>query len=243
MRRADARRAASAGPRCSRTSSIDPMRCADRLDWPAKLRLLEGYRSRDGAGLGRFPPAPGRPAVLRRASGQGARPLAGGPLPMQRLLTDDEVTRGDDLAAGWTPGRFLPRRVPAAVPGPGGCGVVGLGRVRPRTREPGAHPDDGAAARARASTWARSSSGLGNGPAVRGHDHRRLILLDTPPGDPECHRRGVAFWQAPATSRHRRATDGHQGHRRAAERPRARARRPTRSRPRSTPTSPSATRR
>jgi proteasome accessory factor PafA2 len=26
----------------------DPMECADRLDWPAKLRLLEGYRERDG---------------------------------------------------------------------------------------------------------------------------------------------------------------------------------------------------
>jgi proteasome accessory factor A len=25
----------------------DPMECADRLDWPAKLRLLEGYRERD----------------------------------------------------------------------------------------------------------------------------------------------------------------------------------------------------
>ena len=32
--------------------AIDPMRCADRLDWPAKLRLLEGYRSRDGLGWG-----------------------------------------------------------------------------------------------------------------------------------------------------------------------------------------------
>ncbi|TDD88414.1 proteasome accessory factor PafA2 [Saccharopolyspora karakumensis] len=28
----------------------DPMSCADRLDWPAKLRLLESYRSRDGLG-------------------------------------------------------------------------------------------------------------------------------------------------------------------------------------------------
>src|SRR3954449_7312618 len=28
----------------------DPMECADRLDWPAKLRLLEGYRARDGLG-------------------------------------------------------------------------------------------------------------------------------------------------------------------------------------------------
>jgi Pup amidohydrolase len=26
----------------------DPAECADRLDWPAKLRLLEGYRARDG---------------------------------------------------------------------------------------------------------------------------------------------------------------------------------------------------
>src|SRR3982751_3612123 len=34
--------------------SIDPMRCADRLDWPAKLRLLEGYRSRDGLAWGGF---------------------------------------------------------------------------------------------------------------------------------------------------------------------------------------------
>src|SRR6195952_5918316 len=32
--------------------AIDPMRCADRLDWPAKLRLLEGYRSRDGLDWG-----------------------------------------------------------------------------------------------------------------------------------------------------------------------------------------------
>lgn len=28
----------------------DPMSCADRLDWPAKLALLEGLRRRDGAG-------------------------------------------------------------------------------------------------------------------------------------------------------------------------------------------------
>lgn len=28
----------------------DPMSCADRLDWPAKLQLMESYRSRDGLG-------------------------------------------------------------------------------------------------------------------------------------------------------------------------------------------------
>jgi proteasome accessory factor A len=32
--------------------SRDPMSCADRLDWPAKLRLLEGYRARDGLNWG-----------------------------------------------------------------------------------------------------------------------------------------------------------------------------------------------
>ena len=30
--------------------STDPMSCSDRLDWPAKLRLMESYRSRDGLG-------------------------------------------------------------------------------------------------------------------------------------------------------------------------------------------------
>src|SRR5689334_12380345 len=91
----------------------DPMRCADRLDWPAKLRLLEGYRrrGRGGAGGGR----------------RGGHAGHG---------------RGADRHPG-----LLPRRVPAALPGPGGGGVVGLGGLRPGPREPGAHPDDGAAAR------------------------------------------------------------------------------------------------
>ncbi|TWG08210.1 proteasome accessory factor A [Saccharopolyspora dendranthemae] len=30
--------------------STDPMSCSDRLDWPAKLRLMESYRSRDSLG-------------------------------------------------------------------------------------------------------------------------------------------------------------------------------------------------
>ncbi len=32
--------------------AIDPMLLADELDWPAKLRLLEGFRQRDGLGWG-----------------------------------------------------------------------------------------------------------------------------------------------------------------------------------------------
>jgi proteasome accessory factor A len=34
------------------TLADDPLRLADELDWPAKLRLLEGFRSRDGLGWG-----------------------------------------------------------------------------------------------------------------------------------------------------------------------------------------------
>ena len=56
----------------------DPMRLADRLDWPAKLRLLEGYRVAGRARLGRLAAAAGRPAVLRRPARQGALPPAGG---------------------------------------------------------------------------------------------------------------------------------------------------------------------
>ena len=35
------------GHRSSTTSSSDPLRCADRLDWVAKLKLLQSYRDRD----------------------------------------------------------------------------------------------------------------------------------------------------------------------------------------------------
>ena len=125
--------------------AIDPMRCADRLDWPAKLRLLEGYRSRDGLGWGdsRLHLVDLQYSDVRPDKGLYNRLVARG--SMQRLLTDDEVTRAMVVAAVGHPG-VLPRRVPAAVPGAGGRGVVGLGRLRPRPGEPGAHPHDGAAA-------------------------------------------------------------------------------------------------
>ena len=46
------------------------------LDWVAKLRLLEGYRERDGLDWDSAPAATRRPAVLRRPPGQGAVPPA-----------------------------------------------------------------------------------------------------------------------------------------------------------------------
>ncbi|MEU2349615.1 depupylase/deamidase Dop [Modestobacter sp. NPDC049651] len=71
----------------------DPMRLADQLDWPAKLRLLEGYRKRDGLGWGdaRLKLVDLQYSDVRPDKGLYHRLVARG--AMQRLLTDDEVTR------------------------------------------------------------------------------------------------------------------------------------------------------
>ncbi|HYQ66757.1 depupylase/deamidase Dop [Actinophytocola sp.] len=71
--------------------SRDPMECADRLDWPAKLRLLEGYRARDGLAWN----APRLHLVdlqytdVRLANGLYNRLVARG--SMKRLVTEEEV--------------------------------------------------------------------------------------------------------------------------------------------------------
>ncbi|MCV2489122.1 depupylase/deamidase Dop [Geodermatophilus sp. YIM 151500] len=71
----------------------DPMRCADRLDWPAKLRLLEGYRSRDALAWGdsRLHLVDLQYSDVRPERGLYHRLVARG--SMQRMLTDDEVIR------------------------------------------------------------------------------------------------------------------------------------------------------
>src|SRR3954447_5909244 len=73
--------------------SVDPLRCADRLDWPAKLRLLEGYRARDGLGWGdsRLHLVDLQYSDVRPEKGLYHRLVARG--SMQRLLTDAEVAR------------------------------------------------------------------------------------------------------------------------------------------------------
>jgi len=71
----------------------DPMLCATELDWVAKLRLLEGYRDRDGLGWD----SPRLQLVdlqyhdVRPEKGLYHRLVARG--AMKRLLEDDEVTR------------------------------------------------------------------------------------------------------------------------------------------------------
>ncbi len=71
----------------------DPMRLADQLDWPAKLRLLEGYRQRDGLSWGdaRLKLVDLQYSDVRPEKGLYHRLVARG--SMQRLLTDEEVTR------------------------------------------------------------------------------------------------------------------------------------------------------
>jgi proteasome accessory factor PafA2 len=76
----------------------DPQECADRLDWPAKLRLLEGYRQRDNLAWG----APRLRLVdlqysdVRLAKGLYNRLVTRG--SMKRLVPEEEV-----LAAVTTP--------------------------------------------------------------------------------------------------------------------------------------------
>ncbi len=75
------------------TLERDPMELADRLDWPAKLRLLEGFRARDGLAWG----APRLALVdlqysdVRLDKGLYNRLVSRG--SMQRLVTEDEVRR------------------------------------------------------------------------------------------------------------------------------------------------------
>jgi proteasome accessory factor A len=121
----------------------DPMRLADRLDWPAKLRLLEGYRARDGLGWGdsRLQLVDLQYSDVRPDKGLYHRLVARG--SMQRLLTDEEVARAvlrppTDTRAFFR-GECL-RRYPAQVAAASWDSVVfDLGRenlVRIPTMEP-----------------------------------------------------------------------------------------------------------
>jgi Pup amidohydrolase len=123
--------------------AADPMRCADRLDWPAKLRLLEGYRARDGLGWGssQLQLVDLQYSDVRPEKGLYHRLVARG--SMQRLLSDDEVTRAmvsppTDTRAFFR-GECL-RRYPAQVAAASWDSVVfDLGRenlVRIPTMEP-----------------------------------------------------------------------------------------------------------
>lgn len=89
----------------------DPRGCADRLDWPAKLRLLEGFRTRESLGWDHARLAlidvqyhdidPDR-GLYNRLVAKGA---------MRRLTTDDAVERATttppERTRAWARGRFV----------------------------------------------------------------------------------------------------------------------------------------
>jgi proteasome accessory factor A len=121
----------------------DPMECADRLDWPAKLRLLEGYRERDGLAWnsGRLALVDLQYADVRMAKGLYNRLATRG--SMKRLVDEEQVvaamrTPPEDTRAYFR-GRCL-ERYPAEVAAASWDSVIfDLGReslVRIPTLEP-----------------------------------------------------------------------------------------------------------
>ncbi|TCP50875.1 proteasome accessory factor A [Tamaricihabitans halophyticus] len=96
----------------------DPDECADRLDWPAKLRLLEGYRARDGLGWAspRLHMIDLQYSDVRLDKGLYNRLVARG--SMRRLVSEEQVqqamtTPPDDTRAYFR-GRCL-ERYPEAI--------------------------------------------------------------------------------------------------------------------------------
>ena len=162
--------------------AIDPMRCADRLDWPAKLRLLEGYRSRDGLAWGdsRLQLVDLQYSDVRPDKGLYNRLVARG--SMQRLLTDDEVTRAMPSPPSDTRAFFRGeclRRYPAQVAAASWDSVVfDLGRenlVRIPTMEPLRGTREHVGALFEASATAA---------AARRH-HHRIVIHSPAPDDPD----------------------------------------------------------
>ena len=92
----------------------DPMECAEILDWPAKLRLLEGFRHRQNLQLVGAAAAPGGSAVFRRAAGQGPLQPAGGAGFDEAIGHRAAGDRRRRQSADGHP-RILPWRVPAPV--------------------------------------------------------------------------------------------------------------------------------
>src|SRR6201991_1732632 len=121
----------------------DPMECADRLDWPAKLRLLEGYRERDGLAWssGRLALVDLQYTDVRMAKGLYNRLVARG--SMKRLVTEEQVVaamrRPPEDTRAYFRGRCL-ERYPSEVAAASWDSVIfDLGReslVRIPTLEP-----------------------------------------------------------------------------------------------------------
>jgi proteasome accessory factor A len=119
------------------------MECADRLDWPAKLRLLEGYRARDKLGWAspRLHLVDLQYADVRLHKGLYNRLVARG--SMKRLVTEEEVrsaiTRPPEDTRAYFRGRCLERYATEVAAASWDSVIFDLGReslVRIPTLEP-----------------------------------------------------------------------------------------------------------
>jgi Pup amidohydrolase len=123
--------------------ATDPAKCADRLDWPAKLRLLEGYRARDSLNWGspRLQLVDLQYADVRLDKGLYNRLVSRG--SMRRLVSEEEVrdavTKPPEDTRAYFRGRCL-ERYPTAIAAASWDSVIfDLGReslVRIPTLEP-----------------------------------------------------------------------------------------------------------
>ncbi len=109
----------------------DPMECANILDWPAKLRLLEGFRNREGLAWS----APRLHLVdlqysdVRLDKGLYNRLVARG--SMERLVTEQQVL--DAVTNSHRHSRILPGgRVPTPIRGRYRGRELGFGHLRSR---------------------------------------------------------------------------------------------------------------
>ncbi|HWE87847.1 MAG TPA: depupylase/deamidase Dop [Pseudonocardiaceae bacterium] len=121
----------------------DPMECADRLDWPAKLRLLEGYRARDGLNWSspRLHLVDLQYADVRLDKGLYNRLVSRG--SMKRLVSEEEVleavTKPPEDTRAYFRGRCLERYPNAIAAASWDSVIFDLGReslVRIPTLEP-----------------------------------------------------------------------------------------------------------
>jgi proteasome accessory factor A len=121
----------------------DPMKCADRLDWPAKLRLLEGYRQRDGLNWAspRLQLVDLQYADVRLDKGLYNRLVSRG--SMKRLVSEEEVldavTKPPEDTRAYFRGRCLERYPNAIAAASWDSVIFDLGReslVRIPTLEP-----------------------------------------------------------------------------------------------------------
>jgi len=121
----------------------DPMDCADRLDWPAKLGLLESYRSRDNLGWGspRLNMIDLQYSDVRMGKGLYNRLVARG--SMRRLVSEEQVreavTNPPEDTRAYFRGRCLERYPQAVAAASWDSVIFDLGReslVRIPTLEP-----------------------------------------------------------------------------------------------------------